>query len=136
MGPSGLFVARAVCMCALVLCGVANAADSCAERISLRARGEVLDGRVASVGTRPMGAACLLVTLDAPRDFYGASHSFTAKVMDLYQARVGLLEQDAPRTANEVLSWFTGRVSVKGLDIPRILPFMIANDLTSTCEVT
>jgi uncharacterized protein (TIGR03790 family) len=89
----------------------------------------MIDRGVASDGTFPSGTAYLLSTSDRARNTrasrYAAVEALGAPV------RVERLDADELRDRADVLFYFTGRVTVGGLDTLRFRPGAIADHLTS-----
>jgi uncharacterized protein (TIGR03790 family) len=89
-----------------------------------------IDRGVAADSSFPSGTAYLLSTSDRARNTRAARYSL-ATALDV-PIRVRRVDADALRDRQDVLFYFTGAVTVAGLDTLRFLPGAIADHLTST----
>jgi uncharacterized protein (TIGR03790 family) len=100
------------------------AGSSVAEGKALIERGVTADSSF------PAGTAYLLSTSDRTRNARASRYAL-ATALDV-PVRVRRVDADALRDRHDVLFYFTGAVSVAGLDTLRFLPGAIADHLTST----
>jgi uncharacterized protein (TIGR03790 family) len=90
----------------------------------------LIDRGVEADGTLPAGTAYLLSTSDSARNVRSSTYPLVEK---LIRGRIfgRTMKQDAVKYANDVLFYFTGVVTVAGLDTVRFVPGAIADHLTS-----
>jgi uncharacterized protein (TIGR03790 family) len=90
----------------------------------------LIDRGIASDATYPRGTAYLLVTSDRPRGsrvvIYPAVESVAAGLIN-----IEILKQDNLTNRQDVMFYFTGAMTVSGLETLKFLPGAIADHLTS-----
>jgi uncharacterized protein (TIGR03790 family) len=90
----------------------------------------LVDRGVEADGSQPSGTVYLLSTSGKSRNVRSASYPQVERLFK-DRLRVRTLRQDALLNANDVLFYFTGKVSVEGLDTLHFVPGAIADHLTS-----
>jgi len=92
---------------------------------------KLIDRGVRSDQTRPAGTAYLVSTSDRARNVRSRIYTtVAARMADWINTRV--VESDALQNTNDILFYFTGRVSVPYLDTLQFVPGAIADHLTSS----
>lgn len=91
---------------------------------------ELIDRGVAADDTHPVGTAYLLSTSDKARNVRARFYP-GIKIMQSDRFRVKTISSDTLKHRTDIMFYFTGLVSVGGIDTDRYLPGALADHLTS-----